>query len=708
MGLVFANGDINRSEMVESIMKHAVILIEQKRMDDAEDLIKQAISGMPNKDTLPLRNLMATLYQSRKDFVAEAATYHDILQIMPDDFDAARARSLAILRMGAPDLAADYAEKIPTAFSTEEIRSMQQARVGRLVKWGEIEARYGIGPERFNATDKAIVESNRLRAAFKHDEVLNNPSTLNVEFDRVVALRNRVRMKEAIEHFQEISQHNIFIPAYVLAAAADAYLYLREPKVARDLYLQALELSTNNSQYSEREWQFGLLQAYIDNNQFSAARQLVDQLKAEIPPVLHQGLRSAEVDNEYYERIQVDSVRVRLYADQLNESQSILREILDKAPFSLEARLVLGELKQARNQLRNARDQFTSVMVDDPANLYASVGIAQTAMQLGDYATARRYVDILATAYPENFTVQRAQRDLKAHMRPRLTVFSRIGNAKGGSGGNAGNNNWLMDATLDSGSVFGNYSIFARTYNARANFNGDVAFRQRVGIGGQYLSPTWKIRGELDNNPTGPDEIGASLHTTWFANDRWQLNAQFDSNSNNVPLQAYSAGIKAKALSMGAKYTHNESRNLGVYLSQLWLSDGNQRSGAGFDWFERWISGPVYKLDTRFSVFASKNSLRDVAYFNPRLDTSLDLHMVNEWMLWRRDRFSFSHRITLGIGSYWQQGFGIKETPNFRYEHQWNIDTLRSLNYGIEYSHHPFDGVVNKRKAIFLNFVHHF
>ncbi len=704
----FVPGSANRSDKGGSIVKHATTLIEQNKLDEAEDLLKQAITRIPGKPSLPLRNLLATLYQTRKDFVAEAATYHDILQIAPDNPEAAHARSLAILRMGAPDLATDYATKTSDVFSVEEIYGMQQKRAGRLIKWGEIEARYGIGLERFNAADRGILENAQVRTSIERAGEIDSPLGLNVEFDRIVALRNRVRMKEAIEHFLEIQQQNIDIPPYVLAAAADAYLYLRKPKLARDLYLQALELSAQNSQYPEPEWQFGLLYAYMDNNQFTEAQQWVAQLEKDIPPVLHPGIRRAEVDNEYYERMRVDAVRTRLYADQLNEGESMLKEVLDKAPFNVDARLTLGELKITRDQPRNAREQFIRVMIDDPANLYASVGIAQTSMQLGDYTTARRHVDMLTTAYPENFTVQRTQKDLRAHLRPRLTVLSRVGNAKGGSGGNAGNDNWMVDSILDSGTIYNHYSVFARTFNAKSNFIDNSASRHRVGVGAQYLSPTWRLRAELDGNHTGHSQIGASLNTTWFANDSWQFNAHFESNSNRIPLQAHGAGIKAKALAVDARFSHNESRNLGMYFSQLWFDDGNRRSGVGFDWFERWVSGPVYKLNTLFATSASQNSPGDVPYFNPRHDTSLDLQMVNEWMLWRRDRLSFSHRVTLGIGAYWQQGFGIKETPNVSYEHQWNFDTYRSLNYGIEYSRHPFDGVVNKRTAIFLNLTHHF
>ncbi len=699
----FASDELYSPKRVSKIMENIMLMIKRKDYDKAQDNLIKTVSKTSDKHSIQLRHMLAKLYRKRKDYLAEATTYHDILQIAPDDIEAVRERSFALLRMGAADLAADLSAEKADVFSKAERLVFRQLQAGRHIKWGEIEARYGIGLQRFDSADKSILENSLLRAKYKEAEKSNNTSAVRVEFDRVVALRNRVRMKQAIALFSTIRKRERDIPAYVLAAAADAYLHQKQPEIARDLYLQAFKLIEKKSQHPERLWQFGLLQAYMDVNQFDEAQALATQLVETIPSVLHKGLRRAEVDNEYYERARVDSARVLLYADKLQESEFELAEILKEAPFNLDARLALAELRQARNQPRNARDKFTSVLVDDPANHDASVGIAQSSIELADYSTARTHIDRLTRHYPENYSVQRVERMLKAYLSPRLTVTSGFGTSKGG-GGNRGDSDWEVDAIVDSGPIFNNYSLFARTFNAEASFEDDVATRRRMGIGLQYLNPSWKFAIEIDRNQTGRSQTGVATRATWFVNDHWLLDAQFESNSNSIPVQAHGAGVEAKALATGLRFSSNESRNLGIDFSYLWLSDGNRRANIALDWFQRWMSGPVYKLDTKLSTSASNNSLKDTAYFNPQYDTSFDLLLINEWTLWRRDLRSYKHLLSLGVGGYWQQDFGVKETTSVRYEHQWDIDVLRSLNFGVEYSRHPYDGVTSARTAFFLNF----
>jgi biofilm PGA synthesis protein PgaA len=656
---------------------------------------------------VPLRHQLAEILRSLGDFVAEAAVYHDITQIASEDVTALRGRAFAALRMGAPDIAASFAEANPQAFSAQEILQLQQARAGRQVKWAEIEARHGIGLDRLLAADKALTMNGAVRSAISQAGNLDSPAAIAIEFDRVVALRNRVLMPQAIELFEAIQQRKLLIPAYVLAAAADACLHQKKPKRARDLYLRALQQSAGDSGFTDREWQFGLVQAYFDTFQFDEARLLLDRLQAEIPPVLHKGLRRAEIDNPYYEQVRTDSARLRLHADRLNESAVIVSEILEKAPFSIDARLVLGELQQARDQPRSARAQFTSVLVDDPTNLYAAIGIADSALTTSDLYTARNHLDVLLGSYPENPLVQRAQKKFKHYSRPRLTMSSGTGNSTGG-GGNRGEKDRQLSAILNFGSFHDNYSLFLRTFSNQADFGDNTSNRRRSGFGSQFVNHRWRLTAELDFDQTEFSDVGAKLLVTWFKDDHWQFDVGFESNSNKIPLQAHASGIDAEALNLGLRYSHNESRRLESSFTQLWLSDGNRRVEIGFDWFERWISGPIYKLDTLFSVSRSTNSRRDAPYFNPRRGTSFDLLNVNEWNLWRRDLRSFKHRVILGIGEYWQQGIGTESTHTLRYEHSWDLDGFRSLNYGVEHTRHPYDGVLSERTGFYFNFEWHF
>lgn len=682
-------------------------MIDQGRLDDAQVLLNRALTRPFSADSLPLVRALAVLHARKRDFVAEAATYQGILDLVPSDRAALRGRAIATLRMGAPQLASHYAQLNADAFSPAELNDFQQAAIGRSIKWGELEARAGVGPQRLQATDKALTESTGLHASHLRANTIDSPSGQRAQFDRIVVLRDRAQMSEAITAYRDLKDRRVEVPAYALAAVADAYLYQREPERARDLYLQALSLSKNDRDYPNREWQLRLFDAYVDANQFDAARKLIDQLAQEISPLINQGLPGIEVDNEFHAQARVNAARLRVYADELSQSQSILNRLLALAPFNLDARLAHGDLLNARNKPRAAQAQFRAILVDDPASADAAIGIAETALTLHDPATAKAYLDRLEISYPESRSVQRLRHELDAYQRPLLTLTSELGRSPTG-GGNKGNSDWLIDATLYSAPIHDHWRVFAHSFNAAADFDDETATRKRIGVGAEYRASAWETSVELNQKQFALDEIGVSLRSAWLPNDQWRLNLEFDSRSNNIPLRGSAEGVDAKALGLGVTYSVNESTTLNASLGLLRFSDTNRRTQTGAEWTQRWVSGPIYKLDTRLGVFSSRNTLADAAYFNPRRDFSLDLSMTNEWTLWRRYERSFKHRVELSLGRYWQQDFGTKLSTGVRYEHEWDLDKYRTLSYGVGYHRQPFDGALDKRRSLFLNLTWHF
>jgi len=450
-----------------------------------------------------------------------------------------------------------------------------------------------------------------------------------------------------------------------------------------------------------------LFYAYIDANEFDAARELIDQLEKEIPPVLHKGLPGVEVDNEFYEQARANAACARLYADKLNESQALLEQTTLAAPYSLDARLAYGDLLQARDRPRAAQKQYASLLVDDPTNMHPVVGIAETALTLHDLNTAKMQLDTLIKNYPESFIVQQLQQQFHAYQQPILTMSSSIGQSSTG-GSNKGSQDWLVDTMFHSATFNHNWRVFEHTFDAEAVFGDTTKTRHRIGIGADYRSPAWQISGELNQDMTGLGNVGSSLSTSWLPSDQWQMFTGIESNSNDIPLQAGAAGITKQALNLGMFYNYQEFRNLSANLGYSWYSDSNRRIEAGTNWMERWWSGPLYKLETQLGIFASDNSLADAVYFNPRSDVSIDAQVINEWTLWRNYLRSFKNRLALGLGQYWQQDFGSKGIDIVRYEHEWNWGPYRALNYGIAYERHPYDGETDKHISASLNLAWHF
>jgi biofilm PGA synthesis protein PgaA len=691
---------------INQVAARVLSLAERGQLEQAEGLLNQHLGWPHQLESLPLLHVRAGLYKRKNDFVDEAETYNQILQLTPNDKEALRGRAFATSRMGALHLAIKYAEQNPDVFSQAEWLDLHQASAGRSIKWGTVEEKAGIGQQRFQSTDRALLHNEALRNLHARKHKSENPSGRYTEFDRIVALRDRVRMKDAIALYETLKQRGVDIPAYALAAVADAYLYQRQPELARDSYLLALEASKNNLDYPNREWQLGLFNAYIDAYDFDAARELIDKLVADIPPVLNKGLRGVEVDNELYEEARINQAYARINADQYEEGQSLLDKMLATASYNMDTRLAYADLLQFREQLRTAQRQYASVLVDDPSNSSAAAGIAETAISLNDSKTAKHQLNTLTQHYPENREVQRLQKLFAAYQQPLLTVTSGWGKSPTG-GGNRGNQNWQVDTMLHSPLLNQHWRVFAHTFNAEADFKDIAGVRRRIGIGADYRSTAWQISGEINQDQAELNNYGFSLKASWLPNDHWGLDLAFESNSNNIPLQASVAGISMQSVKLDMNYIANESRSLGASVGYSSFSDGNRRVEVGGNWQERWWSGPIYKLDTNVGVFSSDNSFADAVYFNPRRDYSVEAQINNEWTLWRDYQRSFKNRLVLGAGEYWQQGFASGMTSIMRYEHEWNLDPFRTVSYGVAYERHPYDGVTNETTSVFLNLTWH-
>lgn len=147
---------------VSSITHHQVAeralgLAELGQFEQAEALLNQHLLWPYAKQSLPLLRVRAELYQCKNNFVDEVETYHHILQLIPNDRVALRNRAFATLRMNAPHLAVKYAEQHPDAFTQVELLDLHQAETGKSVKWGAVEDKAGIGRQRFQSPDKALL-----------------------------------------------------------------------------------------------------------------------------------------------------------------------------------------------------------------------------------------------------------------------------------------------------------------------------------------------------------------------------------------------------------------------------------------------------------------------------------------------------------------------------------------------------------------------
>src|SRR3954451_4908730 len=218
-----------------------------------------------------------------------------------------------------------------------------------MVRWGT-DTRPPDPAHRFDATDAAIARLQTLLAGLPPapDEAAMRR---RLRLDRVVALRDRVRMQDVVDEGDALRAESP-LPSYADEAYADALLYLRRPEEARVAYERVLAASPKdvNARY-------GLFYSSDEAEDFTTAYAAIDGLVNDEPiwrSYSGDPTRHANVDRGYAE---VTAAQGRFYGNELAESWSRITRIADAAPANAYARLTLYQMSKARGWPRRATEE---------------------------------------------------------------------------------------------------------------------------------------------------------------------------------------------------------------------------------------------------------------------------------------------------------------------------------------------------------------
>ncbi|MEN3294296.1 MAG: biofilm synthesis protein PgaA [Burkholderiales bacterium] len=676
----------------------------QQAIDYVVDHLPKTSSAYRHSD-MPLLVALADLRERRKEWLPAATAYQEVLRFDPGFLYALRGRVFALDRAGMPHLAKRLADSRPDAFNADEKQRLAQAAAGHTVSFGKAQIAVSTNRRtRFSTTDAALAQSADLASRFG--------PTRTSQLDRLVALRDRVRMREAAALYESLAAENTTIPPYAKAAAADAYLYLEQPEKARDLYRDALNAASAGDKAEIPDWQIALIFAYNEAEQHDEAQALADRLLAATPATSNKGLRGVEAPNEEYSRVAVMSGLVRLYAERLEEAEQRLAELRAQAPFNSEVRAAWASLLSTREKPRAALEEFTLLQIDDPAFVEAAASRGESLLALNEFSEAKTMLPPLLADFPEDKEVQKFARKLSLYDSPHLRVETTVGRGAAVAGAES-----VLDAALYSapltGSLGDGYRVFAHWSRSqgRADLppppNGaadaETVSRNRAGAGLNYRSRFVTAEAEANRAMNSAEKSGAALGVGWTPSDAWQGRIALDTNVNDLPAAAFRNGVTAKALKLNLSWALHESHKIGADLSRTRFSDSNVRDEARLWWTERWVSGPVFKLATTLAFYGSQNSEGERVYFNPKSDRQADLTVTGEWQSSRRYERWFKQRVALTGGRYRQDGFRREAAGDLRYEHEWNRDEELSLRYGIGHSFHPYNGVRESRNYGYLS-----
>ncbi len=625
----------DRTDIVAGL---AYALVDDRKPDDAVALLEARKRSMWQE--IPLLEAYAEALQARRDSAQALLVYERILALEPRNRAAIRNRIFTVARIGAPHRAIELAQQSPGALSEDELLGLKSDQAALTTRWGA--AADPSAPDRFGNTDLALADNERLLQELQASGKGGSAAVRRLQFDRIEALRNRARMREAVTLHEGLVAEGVEVPAYAQIAAADAYLYLEQPEKARDLYLRALQQTSDN--FSA---QVQLFYAYSDGEQHREALEQIDRVVAATPKRIAAYSPLTIADNPDYASATATAAAARGYQDYPDEAQQRLEDLHRLAPYNMEIRDKLALIYGARGWPRQAEEEHLWILAVEPAYRDSRVGYANTLRELQDWGPAGREVAALEAAYPEDRQVQRAARQWRIHN--------------------------MRELQIDAGTGKG--------------------YRRRLGAGAEYRGRDLRLAAELSDSYDSNSDLGVSLTGSWSLDDQWSFEGAVDSSSNDIPLQARLADVRGKSLRAGVTWRAHESRSFGASFQTLDFSDGNRRNIVTGSAFQRFVTGPVWKLDGAAALYASSNSASNVNYFNPGEDFGLELTLIGEQRLWRRYDRSFVHRVFLTLGNYRQQDFGSGEVGAIRYEQEWSLDNRLGLRYGAQRGFHPYDGV---------------
>ena len=680
-----------------------------RRYADAARLARQGMQRFPNDTVWPLilslvlsdeGNSAEALAILRQPAAQRAPAVERLLaeayawRRAGDPFKAMRAYSAAIKAAPAnpgvraeaagvlQDMGAPFGAQVIAGTSTPSIAADQAAA---MVRWGA-EVRSSDPARRFDGTDAALARLDQLLAALPPPPA-EAGLRRRLRLDRMVALRNRMRMQEAAEEGEALSADGP-LPQYAEVAYADALLYLQRPGAAREAYERVLAQSPKDVQA-----RYGKFYASVELEDFATAYATIDALVGDEPIWRSYKDDPSRYDNSERAYAQVTAAQARFYGNQLGEAWERITKFSDAAPANPNGRLALYQIANARGWPQRAEVEAQIASSLAPRDVGSKIALIEVAMANYRFAEAQRMMDELLALYPEDQAVRRLARELDARRRWLFEAEARPSNSDGG-GANASGQALVLQGRLTTPPIADNVRLFATADYANAHPPEGFAERARVGAGVEWRGPNLTASVFPTQSWGTLPRPGGVATVDWLVTDQVRLAFSGELYSWDTPLRALLFGITANEYAAKATYRWHESRSLSGSFAYLPFTDGNQQFTGGLNFKQRLINLPGFDLTGLAEGYASSNNQPNAPYYNPTRDLALTGGLLAEHLLWRRYDNSLVQALTVDAGLYSEYGYSDNWIGTVNYEHRWRFDPLTEFRYGVMLTRRVYDGSV--------------
>jgi len=687
--------------------------------DEALRVGREWVARVP--DDVELR--LALAYACARSGLAFEALYHTdrARQLAPQAAWVQREVVFALARAGVLEPALQRAREQSGLFSPAEMRALQADVAALKTRLAVLPTRSE--SERFVLADRALAMYDAMLVDWPAQgaEAAAAADLVRIRIDRLSALHARARMSEVVREYEALIAEGVAIPAWARANVASAYLSVREPEHARDLYRAVLvELDAATPPATRHhlgpaaqrlEYDIGLFYALVEAEQFDEIEPVLARIRAYRPAWLYARGNPRPLANPLYLDAQLAAgVTARLMVDDTVGAQARLEAMLRTAPNNTHLRTELAGIYRARGWPRQAEKQLKLAETMTPRARDVIIGQGEAALDVQAWRQAQELsADVLAR-FPENPAVQRLARRWTVHNLRELRVSASKGLASDAP--HSGSGELALDTVVYSAPIAYNWRGFAGAGLMQGQYaeGRGRAHWQRGGV--EWRSRGWWAEGEVSmlhaNGRKNGGQFGLALAAAHDIDDYWQLGASLERHSRGTPLRALRSGIGSHTQHAWLRWRGSERQSWRFDVSAAQFSDGNHRQTVSISGQQRLLTGPRATLDALFDA-ATQRSNKDAErpYFNPKRDLTLLPALRVNHVLHRRYETVWTQHATVATGTYRQRGFGTGGVVTLAYGQRIRTmdKTGKVLDAGVTVrgASRPYDGRREREWSVLID-----
>ena len=608
----------------------------------------------------------------------------------PDNVQAIQTETNTLSDMGAPRRAWQLAQEHHAMFPADSLQRLRADVAAADIRAAvrertRLEKRF-LYAQRNDALIGALHELDENLKVFPKGSAARE----RTQRDRLFVLTKLGRMSEALALYAQLERESGTQPAYVEQSAAAANYALHHPRRAAAMYRQliarnpGIDVDTRIAHYY----------ALIDAEDYAAAARVLASIDRETPVWMRRpGPRAAN-----WERSDVDQLLVMDAAYRNHNAEAVRRAeaLYASAPHNTNLVNTYATVLRWRGWPQQAQQVTALAAAYAPEDKSTRLNEADDARELEQYDRWHALIAPLATLFPDDTTIARSLAEWNDRSHASMSAQFTAGH----SSSNApisGNQDQTLTMRVNSPWNDAGLRAYGVQNYGWSNFGDYDASINRVGVGAEWNWGRKDAWVQVSDDRLTGRHAGVSAGWSQWLDDHWQYVLGADSYSAETPLRAIYAGYRGRQFQAQVNWRGSESQSASLGVSATDISDGNHRLDFTASFTQRVQASAHHLTDVTLQASDENNSQPGGDYFNPSGLHSLGVSVEHEWITWRRYDRSFTQRFVATAASEWESGYGSAGGFDLEYLHTWQLSRTWSLNYGIGWGSHVYDGDRERR-----------